>query len=185
MRVATTVKGEGGAPVLVPAEGEAPPHVGTAVRQELDEATRLAHMKMHTGLHLLSVAIPLPVTGGQIGAEKSRLDFDMPEAPEDKDAIEAALNALNEAHPVSTRWITDAELEQNPTLVRTMSVKPPMGSGKVRLVSIGADDAVDLQPCGGTHIDNTSEIGPLEVYKMEKKGKQNRRIRVRLTGDNI
>jgi misacylated tRNA(Ala) deacylase len=123
-----------------------------------------------------------PVTGGQIGADDGRLDFDISDmAGIDKEALTAALNALVEAdHPVTTRWITDAELEAAPHLVRTMSVKPPMGSGKVRLVAIGADGAVDLQPCGGTHVARTSEIGRLAVVKIESKGKQNRRIRVAL-----
>lgn len=180
MRVATTVKGEGGGAVLVPAAGDATPPVGAEVRQELDEATRLAHMKMHTGLHLLSVVIPLPVTGGQIGAEKSRLDFDMPDAPEDKDAIEAALNALIEADlPVGYQWITDAELDANPGLVKTLRVQPPRGSGRVRLVRIGEGDAqIDLQPCGGTHVRSTGEIGRLRLGKVEKKGKQNRRVSI-------
>ncbi|MDF2231343.1 alanyl-tRNA editing protein [Albimonas sp. CAU 1670] len=177
IRVADARKGEGGC-VLVLAEGETPPEVGTQVLQRLDEDRRRAHMRMHTALHLLSVVIPLPVTGGQIGAEKGRLDFDMPEAPEDKDALEAKLNALVEAnHPVSDEWITDAELEANPGLVKTMAVKPPMGSGQVRLVRIGTPEAtVDLQPCGGTHVRFTGEIGPLRIGKIEKKGKRNRRV---------
>lgn len=180
MPVAATVKGDGGAPVLIPAKGAAAPPVGAVVRQELDEATRLAHMKMHTGLHLLSVVIPLPVTGGQIGAAKGRLDFDMPETPEDKGAVEDALNALIAADlPVSYSWITDAELDANPGLVKTLRVQPPRGSGRVRLVRIGEGDAqVDLQPCGGTHVRSTGEIGRLRLGKIEKKGKQNRRVSI-------
>tara|TARA_R110000751_G_scaffold30439_19_gene77870 strand:+ start:4744 stop:5505 length:762 start_codon:yes stop_codon:yes gene_type:complete len=163
---------------LILAGGETPPEAGAAVVQRLDEARRRAHMRMHTALHLLSVVIPLPVTGGQITAEKGRLDFDMPEAPEDKAALEARLNALVEAdHPVTDEWITDAELEANPGLVKTMAVKPPMGSGRVRLVRIGSPEAtIDLQPCGGTHVRSTGEIGPLRIGKIEKKGRQNRRV---------
>ncbi len=171
-----TVKGEDGA-VLHLCQGELPV-VGETVTAALDWERRFTHMRMHTALHLLSVAIPLPVSGGAIGAEKSRLDFDMPEAPEDRDAIEAALNAMIEAdHPVTDEWITDAELEANPGLVKTMSVKPPMGQGRVRLVRIGD---VDLQPCGGTHVASTALIGPVRLGKIEKKGRQNRRVSLHL-----
>ncbi len=178
--IATSVKGEGGAVVLVPAEPTAMPPVGAQVTQHLDWDRRHRHMRIHTGLHLLSVVIPLPVTGGSIGAEKGRLDFDMPEAPEDRDRIEADLNALIEADlPVSEDWIIDAELAANPGLVKTMSVAPPTGQGRVRLVRIGtADNQVDLQPCGGTHVARTGEIGRLRLGKIEKKGKQNRRVSI-------
>ena len=120
------------------------------------------------------------MTGGSIGAEESRLDFDISDAGAvDKDELTERLNALVAAdHPVTTRWITDEELADNPGLVRTMSVKPPTGSGRVRLVAIGADGAVDLQPCGGTHVRSTGEIGALAITKIEKKGRQNRRIRL-------
>ena len=179
--VAVAVKGE--APdegVHVPAEGAALPPVGAKVTARLDWETRYRHMRVHTGLHLLSVAIPLPVTGGSISAEKGRLDFDMPDAPEDKDALEDRLNALIAGdHAVSDEWITDAELEANPGLVKTMSVKPPVGQGRVRLVRIGKGEAtIDLQPCGGTHVRRTGEIGRVTFGKIEKKGKQNRRVSI-------
>ncbi len=177
--VADAVKGDGPETcALVLAEGETPPAPGDEVVQRLDAGRRRAHMRVHTALHLLSVAIPLPVTGGQITAEKGRLDFDMPEAPEDRDSIEARVNALIEAdHPVTEEWITDEELSANPGLVKTMSVKPPMGSGRVRLIRIGEGDAtVDLQPCGGTHVRRTGEIGRIRLGKIEKKGKRNRRV---------
>lgn len=162
------------------ADGAAAPSVGAEVSAELAWARRSAHMRMHTALHLLSVVIPLPVTGGAIGAGKSRLDFDMPEAPGDREALEEQLNALiAEDHPVVSEWITDAELEANPGLVKTMAVKPPMGEGRVRLVRIGAGETpVDLQPCGGTHVARTSEIGQIRLGKIEKKGKQNRRVNI-------
>lgn len=178
MVVATTVKGEGDDIVLVPAEGETPPPVGTALYQHLDWDRRLSHMRVHTALHLLSVVVPLPVTGGSISEGKGRLDFDMPEAPEDKDALEAELNALIARDlEVSESWITDEELAANPGLVKTMSVKPPTGAGRVRLVRIGQGaEQVDLQPCGGTHVRRTSEIGPVTLGKVEKKGRQNRRM---------
>ena len=169
-----TVKGEDGT-VLHLCEGELPV-VGETVTATLDWDRRFALMRMHTALHLLSVAIPLPVSGGAIGAEKSRLDFDMPEAPEDRGAIEAALNAMIEAdHPVTDEWITDGELAANPGLVKTMSVQPPTGQGRVRLVRIGD---IDLQPCGGTHVASTGQIGPVRLGKIEKKGKQNRRVSI-------
>ncbi|MCF3936077.1 alanyl-tRNA editing protein [Acuticoccus sp. M5D2P5] len=152
--------------------------VGTEVTQHLDWTRRYRLMRMHTALHLLSVALPYPVTGGQIGASESRLDFDIPDPTLDKEAIERAVNDLVAAdHKITTEWITDAELDANPELVKTMAVKPPRGSGRVRLVRIGD---VDLQPCGGTHVASTGEIGPLAVTKIEKKGRQNRRVRLAL-----
>ncbi|WP_163850553.1 alanyl-tRNA editing protein [Pseudooceanicola aestuarii] len=182
MAVADTRKGEDGAIVLIPAPGAALPEQGAQVSQHLDWDLRHAHMRMHTALHLLSVVIPLPVSGGSIGAEKSRLDFDMPDAPEDKSAIEAALNALIARDlDVTESWITDAELDANPGLVKTMSVSPPRGSGRIRLVRIGqGTEQVDLQPCGGTHVARTGEIGPIELGKIEKKGARNRRVYIRL-----
>ena len=182
MAIATTVKGEGGAIVLVPANGQNLPPVGSDVMQHLDWDLRLRHMRMHTALHLLSVVIPLPVTGGQIGAEKSRLDFAMEHPLEDKQAVEEALNDLIARDlEVTTRWISDAELEANPGLVKTMSVQPPKGAGQVRLVRIGSEDEqVDLQPCGGTHILRTAEIGRVRLGKVEKKGRMNRRVALHL-----
>lgn len=182
MEIATAVKGEGVDIILVPAEPAPLPPVGAEVRQELDWERRHRHMRVHTALHLLSVVIPLPVTGGSIGADKGRLDFDMPEAPEDKDALTDALNALiGRDLWISEQWITDAELDANPGLVKTMSVQPPRGSGRIRLVRIGdEDETVDLQPCGGTHVSRTGEIGRVRIGKIEKKGKQNRRVHLHL-----
>jgi misacylated tRNA(Ala) deacylase len=150
--------------------------VGRPVTAHLDWARRYAHMRIHTALHLLSVVLPYPVTGGQIGSEEGRLDFDIPDGGLEREEIAAKLNALAAAdHPVTTEWITDEELIANPALVKTMAVKPPMGSGRVRLVRIGD---IDLQPCGGTHVASTAEIGAVEVTKIEKKGRQNRRVRI-------
>ena len=180
--ITTTRKGDAGAIILVPAPGSSLPPAGTEVRQTLDWDLRHAHMRVHTALHLLSVVIPLPVSGGAIGAGKGRLDFDMPEAPEDRDALEAALNALIARDlAVTESWITDAELAANPGLVKTMSVQPPTGAGRVRLVRIGTgDEQIDLQPCGGTHVARTSEIGPVHFGKIEKKGARNRRVTLHL-----
>ena len=166
--------------VHVPAEGAPAPLPGQEVRAALNWEARLKHMRMHTALHLLCALVKFPVTGGQIGAEESRLDFDIAEASAvDKETLTSELHALIAAdHPVGERWISDAELAANPQLVRTMAVKPPVGSGRVRLVVIGKDGEIDLQPCGGTHVRATGQIGPIAVTKIEKKGKQNRRIRI-------
>jgi misacylated tRNA(Ala) deacylase len=166
--------------VHVAAESSARPAPGQTVRAVLDWDTRSKLMRMHTTLHLLCALVKFPVTGGQVNTDDSRLDFDIEDASAvDKDALTAGLNALIAAnHPVSERWISDAELAANPQLVRTMAVKPPTGTGKVRLVVIGEGGTVDLQPCGGTHVKNTGEIGAVVVTKIEKKGKLNRRIRV-------
>ncbi|SNR71533.1 alanyl-tRNA editing protein [Puniceibacterium sediminis] len=182
LTIATTLKGEGDTCVLVPAEASALPPVDSLLHQELDWERRHRHMRVHTALHLLSVVIPLPVTGGAIGAGKGRLDFLMPDPPEDRDAIEAALNAFVDRDlTVSEEWISEAELDANPGLVKTMSVMPPRGSGRIRLVRIGQGrDHVDLQPCGGTHVARTGEIGHLRLGKIENKGKQNRRVNIAL-----
>jgi misacylated tRNA(Ala) deacylase len=182
--IATTVKGESDGIVLIPGEAAALPPVGAPVRQALDWERRHRHMRVHTGLHLLSVVIPLPVTGGAISAEKGRLDFDMPESPHEKDALEAALNDLVEADlPVVEDWITDEALAANPSLVKTMSVSPPRGQGRVRLIRIGTGSSqVDLQPCGGTHVARTGEVGRLRIGKIEKKGALNRRVNLHLDG---
>jgi len=177
LAIAATVKGE--APdeiVLVPAAGQALPAVGDAVEMRLDWERRHRHMRMHSCMHLLSALLPYPVTGGQVAADKGRLDFDMGQAPPDKAELTDALNALVAADDaVTTEWITDAELAAKPELVKTMAVKPPSGSGRVRLVRIAGRD---LQPCGGTHVAHTGEIGPVVVAKMESKGRQNRRVTI-------
>lgn len=164
--------------VHVPAEGAELPQAGQSLEAEIDWARRYAHMRVHTGLHLLCALLPYPVTGGQIGEGQGRLDFDIPEAGLDKAALSEELNRLIQRKaPVAARWISEAELDAQPELVRTMAVKPPRGSGQVRLIEI---DSIDLQPCGGTHVRDTSEIGAAEVTKIEKKGAQNRRVRITL-----
>ncbi|MGE7412976.1 alanyl-tRNA editing protein [Methylobacterium tarhaniae] len=160
------------------APGEAGLTPGERVRLVLDWPLRHARMRVHTALHLLSVALPYPVTGGAIGDGEGRLDFDIPDAGLDKEAVTAQLRAMiAQDAAVTDRWISDDELLANPSLVKTMSVKPPIGSGRVRLVAI---DGLDLQPCGGTHVRRTAEIGTATVTAIEKKGKQNRRVRLSL-----
>lgn len=163
-----------------PAAALPPP--GAPVTLTLDWERRHLHMRIHSALHLLSVVLPLPVSGGAIGAGKGRLDFDMPEPPENPQAIEDALNALiAQDFAITDQWITDAELEASPGLVKTMSVRPPVGQGRVRLVRIGSPtQQIDLQPCGGTHVAHTAEIGRVALGKIEKKGKQNRRVSLTL-----
>jgi misacylated tRNA(Ala) deacylase len=178
MTVADTVKGEAGAVLHVPAPGEVPPPPGTAITGEIDWDRRHRLMRAHTSLHLLSALLRgAAVTGGSVGVDRSRLDFDLPNPPP-REEIEQALNALIEAdHPVRTEWVEESVLDADPGLVRTLSVKPPRGAGRIRLVRIGAGDPpIDLQPCGGTHVAATGEIGPVRVVKIENKGKQNRRV---------
>ena len=162
----------------VPPPGSPVVAVGDTVKAEIDWPVRHARMRMHTVLHLLSAVLPYPVTGGSVGEAESRLDFDIPDAGLDKDAITAKLaEMIATGAAVSSRWITDAELEANPGLIKTMSVKPPMGTGRVRLIEIAG---LDLQPCGGTHVRSTAEIGAVRVTQVEKKGKLNRRVRLAL-----
>jgi misacylated tRNA(Ala) deacylase len=178
MPITEAVKGEAEAILHLPAHDSALPPVGAVVEAVIDWERRHAHMRMHTALHLLcSVIKGAAVTGGSVGADKSRLDFDLPNPPLKED-IEVGLNALVAAdHPVRIEWVDASVLDTDPGLVRTMSVQPPRGSGRLRLMRIGADGAlVDLQPCGGTHVSRTGEIGPVRVLKIENKGKQNRRI---------
>ena len=178
--IITTYKGENGKIILVPANHDCLPKLGDNVEQVIDWETRFKHMRVHSALHLLSVVIPLPVTGGSITDEKGRLDFNMPEALSDKEELEIQLNKLISGnYEVTQSWITDEELLAQPGLVKTMSVQPPIGSGRVRLVRIGfGDNQIDLQPCGGTHVANTSDIGSMRSGKIENKGKQKRRVNI-------
>ncbi|MEL7260562.1 MAG: alanyl-tRNA editing protein [Pseudomonadota bacterium] len=184
LTIATAVKTEDDAIALVPSEPRALPPLGATIDQSIDWDRRYAHMRVHTALHLLSVAMPFGVTGGSISAGRGRLDFDMEDAPEDRDAIEDALNAQVAAdHKVTEEWITEAALDANPALVKTLSVQPPRGAGRIRLIRIGAGaDTIDLQPCGGTHVARTGEIGGLRLGKIEKKGRRNRRVYLHLGG---
>jgi misacylated tRNA(Ala) deacylase len=172
-----TRKGESGDDVVHVPEADAElPAVGSSVTAEINWERRHRLMRMHSCMHLLCAVVSGDVTGGQVGAEKSRLDFNLPDTKLDKEAITSELNRLIvEDHPVKSRWISESDLAAQPELVRTMSVKPPSGSGQVRVLEI-VD--VDLQPCGGTHVRSTAEIGPVRVGKIENKGRQNRRINI-------
>ncbi|TAA54083.1 MULTISPECIES: alanyl-tRNA editing protein [unclassified Shinella] len=162
-----------------PLEGEALPIVGEAVVAHIDWARRYKLMRMHTACHLLSVVCPYPITGAAVGEDDSRVDFDMTETI-DKDEVTARLMALvAENHPIFVQWITDAELAANPGIVKSKNVRPPMGLGRVSLVCIGENSAIDSQPCGGTHVSETQEVGAIHIAKIEKKGKENRRFRIR------
>lgn len=175
--IVDTRYGEDGNIEHILADGSDVPRIGASVTATLDWERRYRHMRMHTGLHLLGSVLRYGVTGGNISEQKSRLDFDMEESI-DKDLVDEQLRALVDgSHVVSCQWITDAELEAQPELVRTMSVQPPKGAGKVRLLNI---EGVDLQPCGGTHLKNTAEVGRIHVAKVEKKGKHNRRVYIEL-----
>ena len=182
LEIASTIKGQGDQIIMVPAEPRALPAIGQLIRQELDWGRRYGLMRVHTALHILSVVLPFGVTGGSISVDRGRLDFDMPDALTDKDAVDQALNSIVARDlPVSDEWITEAELDANPDMVKTLTVRPPRGSGHIRLIRIGSGDAtLDLQPCGGTHVARTGEIGPLKIGKIQKKGSQNRRVYLHL-----
>ena len=174
-RVIDARKGEGGRVLHLLEPGVVPPAAGTAVEASIDWDSRHAHMRMHTCLHLLGSVLRFGVTGGQITSDKGRLDFDTQEEI-DRDAVSAAVNLLVDAnHAVRSLWITDDELDRQPELVRTLSVQPPRGAGRIRLLDIAG---VDLQPCGGTHVATTSEIGRVAVTKVENKGRRNKRVYV-------
>lgn len=182
LAIATAIKGQGGASVLVPSEPKPLPPVGTKVTQVLDWERRHRHMRVHTALHLLSVVVPFGVVGGQVAAQHGRLDFHMPEMSQTKEDLEQALNAFVARDlRVYFGWITIEELDANPELVKTMAVKPPRSGDKVRLVRIGdEEDWIDLQPCGGTHVARTGEIGSLRVGRIENKGRSKRRVYLHL-----
>ncbi|MCK5547066.1 MAG: alanyl-tRNA editing protein, partial [Rhodospirillaceae bacterium] len=178
LSVIDTLKDESGTIIHVLAEDVTTmPAVGDSVTLEINWDRRFKHMRMHTTLHLLCALVDGSITGAQVGADKSRVDFNISESP-DKEKLGQDLNRLiEENHPVSISSITDAELDDNPDLVRSLSVSPPRGSGSVRIINV---DSVDLQPCGGTHVATTGEIGKVRIGKIENKGKQNRRINIHL-----
>jgi misacylated tRNA(Ala) deacylase len=165
--------------IHVPAADQPAVVVGEKLVLHIDWARRYKLMRMHTACHLLSVVCQYPITGAAVGEDESRVDFDMSETI-DKDAVTAAMMALVEGnHPIYLQWITDAELAANPDIVKSKNVRPPIGLGRVSLVCIGENASIDSQPCGGTHVSETQEVGPIYIAKIEKKGKENRRFRIR------
>jgi misacylated tRNA(Ala) deacylase len=178
VEIINTLKGDNIDDIVhVPASGASLPSVGDVVNVEVNWQKRFLHMRFHTAMHVLCSLVEGEVTGGNLNADKARLDFNLPDGPPDKDDINNKLaEVIASDAQVTTRWIDDAELDANPDLVRTMSVQPPRGSGKIRLVDV---EGVDLQPCGGTHVSSLSQIGSVYVAKIENKGKQNRRFIMR------
>lgn len=179
--IAATVTGETKDEIIhVPAEAQALPEIGEMLQLEIDWDRRHRLMRMHTACHLLSAIYPFPITGAAVGEDDSRIDFDFPQGEYGKEEATAKLMEMVRAdHPVFTRWITDEELAANPGLIKSKNVRPPSGTGRIRLVCIGEDASVDSQPCGGTHVARTGEIGEVHIGKIEKKGRENRRFRIR------
>jgi misacylated tRNA(Ala) deacylase len=175
-----TVNGEDKSVVLhTPLEGQPLPEVGEKLVLHVDWARRYKLMRMHTACHILSVVCQFPITGAAVGEDESRVDFDMAETI-DKDAVTARMmEIVNANHPVYVQWITDADLAANPGIVKSKNVRPPAGMGRVSLVCIGENASVDSQPCGGTHVSETQEVGAIHIAKIEKKGKENRRFRIK------
>lgn len=181
IKIATTINGATKSDFIhVPAEGENLPQLGEELIAEIDWERRFKLMQMHTACHLLSVICPFPVTGAAVNLDDSRIDFDMQGNDLPKELVsERLMEMVNAASPVTTSWISDEELAANPDLVKSKNVRPPVGHGRIRLVLIGDNGSVDSQPCGGTHVANTAEIGEIHIGKVEKKGKENRRYRIR------
>lgn len=180
-QIKSSIKNRVGDVCLVIEDGQEIPPIGTECIQKIDWIKRYRYMRVHTALHLLSVIIPLPVTGGQISEDKGRLDFNMPEPIQNKAELENDLNeTITKDYIVTQSWITEKELDKKPELVKTMSVSPPRGTGKIRLIRIGDSDQIDLQPCGGTHVATIGEIGRVSLGKIENKGKQNRRVNLHI-----
>lgn len=181
VRIATTVTGETKDEIIhVPAADQPVLKAGEKLRLVIDWDRRFKLMRMHTACHLLSVVCPFPITGAAVSEDDSRVDFDLPDAGYSKEEVTAKLLELVRAdHPVFTRLITQEELEANPGLVKSKNVRPPTGAGRIRLVCIGEDASVDSQPCGGTHVGRTGEVGEIHIGKIEKKGRENRRFRLR------
>ena len=180
IEIALAVYGESKEEIVhVPQAGQAVPVVGEELTLIINWERRFKLMKMHSALHLLTVVAPYPITGASVSEDVSRVDFDIPELKTDKfEVTEKLMQLVKDNHPIFTRWISEEELEANPGLVKSKNVRPPKGQGKIRLVCIGDEGAIDTQPCGGTHVRETKEIGDFYIAKIEKKGKQNRRFRV-------
>lgn len=181
IEIAATVTGESKNEIVhVSAEGQALPAIGEKLVLHINWERRYKLMRMHTACHLLSVACPFPITGAAVGEEESRVDFDLPDASYTKESVTEKLMEMVKANdPVTLRWISDEEFLANPDIVKSKNVRPPVGAGRLRLVVIGENGSVDSQPCGGTHVSETQEVGEIHIGKIEKKGKENRRFRIR------
>lgn len=181
IEIAATVTGESKNEIVhVPAEGQALPAIAENLVLHINWERRYKLMRMHTACHLLSVACPFPITGAAVGEEESRVDFDLPDASYTKESVTEKLMEMVKANdPVTLRWISDEEFLANPDIVKSKNVRPPVGAGRLRLVVIGENGSVDSQPCGGTHVSETQEVGEIHIGKIEKKGKENRRFRIR------
>lgn len=162
-----------------PLDGEPRPDVGEKLVLHIDWQRRYRLMRMHTACHILCVVLPYPITGAAVGEEESRVDFDLPEQVEKEEVTAAMMALVTDNHPIFVQWITDAELAANPGIVKSKNVRPPVGLGRVSLVAIGENAAIDSQPCGGTHVSETQEVGEIHIARIEKKGKENRRLRIR------
>lgn len=181
IQITTTINGASKSDFIhIPADGQPVPEIGELLEAEINWERRYKLMQMHTACHLLSVICPFPVTGAAVNIDDSRVDFDLPDAALTKELVSQKLmDMVHAASPVTTSWISDEELAQNPALIKSKNVRPPVGHGHIRLVMIGENGSVDSQPCGGTHVANTAEIGDIHIGKIEKKGKENRRYRIR------
>ena len=178
--IAATITGETKDEIIHVPAADAGLTSGDRVKLAIDWERRLKLMRMHTACHLLTVVCQFPITGAAVAEDDSRIDFDIPDASFTKEDVTARLMELVRAdYPVATRWITDEELAANPGLVKSKNVRPPVGTGRIRLVLIGDNGAVDSQPCGGTHVKSTAEVGEIHIGKIEKKGRENRRFRIR------
>ncbi len=165
--------------IHVPLEGQPRPENGEKLVLHIDWPRRYKLMRMHTACHLLSVVCSYPITGAAVGEDESRVDFDMTDTIDKDDVTAKLMDLVDQNHPVYLQWITDEELAANPGIVKSKNVRPPVGLGRISLVSIGENSAVDSQPCGGTHVSETQEVGQIHIAKIEKKGKENRRFRIR------
>jgi misacylated tRNA(Ala) deacylase len=178
--IAATVNGQSKSEIIhVPANGQPVPETGEKLTLHIDWPRRYKLMRMHTACHLLTVVCPFPITGASVGEDESRIDFDMSETVDKAEITARLMDLVSTNHPVFTKWIEESELDANPGLVKSKNVRPPRGSDRIRLVCIGEEAVIDSQPCGGTHVTETSEVGTIHIGKIEKKGRENRRFRIR------
>lgn len=179
--ITTTISGETKQEiVLVPASGEPLPSIGETVVGHIDWERRYNLMRMHTACHVLSVVCPFPITSASVGPDESRVDLDIPDPTYTKEFVtEKMMEIISANHPITSEWISEAELDANPGIVKSKNVRPPRGAGRIRLVILGENASIDSQPCGGTHVSETAEVGELHIAKIEKKGRENRRFRIK------